>query len=435
MKIYSLFITLFCCFLFQKATCSSSLSREQCIAIALDQNPIGRAAEEGVVAAQENILAARAPYFPNLNFLASYNRFQTHLFFPPVPSPIPGVTISVPSILGPFNDWKFRLSSHYTLYDSGYRKAQLEGAKSQFGEALQEQARTQQEIVLNVSLGFYRLLSELELQEVAVKSLERSNEHVKFARDRYNAGSVPYSDLLRAQVNTSHARQGKVKSESSIRIAQGNLNSYMGLPPQTRFEIIGEKETFQSPSEINIDNAIQKAEENRPEVQAALHRLQGLWQKRRQLQAAYGPKVVAQGYFGRCDADLFPQDPDWSVGVGLEIPLFEGFETRHQIKEVEALWRKQLAEYEQLVIEVKKNTWDAYSGLIEAYESIQTMDAQVKDAEESLRLISERYKTGAAIITDLLDAETAFESNQADLVNAKWNYRAAYQLFLWAQGK
>ncbi len=411
------------------------LNLKQCIDIALDQNPLAKAAEEGVIAAQENVGMAKAPYYPDLRFTASYNRFQTHLFFPPVPSPIPNVTIKVPSILGPFNDWQLHLNSRYTLYDFGLRKATLLKAKCLLGEAVQEEARVQQDISLNVALSFYALLADVELLDVAKKTLQRAEEHVQLALDRYKAGSVPFSDTLRAKVNRSTAKQDKVKAESHLRICQGNLNAAMGLPPQTRYHVHAERDEFNLPNESELEMAIFNAEKCRPEIQAARHRIEALCYQRKQAQAARGPKVLAQGYYGRMDADFFPQDPDWSIGVALEVPLFEGYETRHHVRKVEAEWRQACAEYDRGVLEVQQNVWDAYSLLLEAYESIQSAADQLKDAQESLRLLQERYKVGASILTDLLDAETAYAFSQATYITAKWQYRAAYSQFLWAQGK
>lgn len=431
--IYIFCISLVCYLLPFEA--AQALTLDQCIRIALDQNPLAKAAEEGVVAAHENVGMAQAPYYPDLRFTASYNRFQTHLFFPPVPSPIPNVTIKVPSILGPFNDWQLHINSRYTLYDFGLRKATLLKAKSQFREAVQEEARIQQDITLNVSLAFYGVLADKELLDVSNQTLQRSEEHVHLAQDRYKAGAVPFSDTLRAKVNNSTAKQDKVKAESNLRISQGNLNAYMGLPPQTQYKLQSEREEFTSPKDIDLEIALLNAEKCRPEVQAELHHIEALCHQRKQAQAARGPKVLAQGCYGRMDDDFFPQDPDWSIGIALEVPLFEGYETLHHVKKVEAEWRQAWAEYDRRVIEVKQNVWNAYSGLLEAYESIQTASDQVHDAQESLRLLQERYKAGASILTDLLDAETAYAFSQATDINAKWQYRAAYRLFLWAQGK
>lgn len=414
---------------------SRPLSLDDCISIALDQNPSARAAQEGVNIAQESIGIARAPYYPEFNINASYNRFQTHLFFPPIKPPIPNVTISIPSILGPFNDWHFVVNSRYILYDFGLRRATLLEAKAQSGLAREEEARIQQEIILNVSLAYYGLLADLELLDVARQSLHRSEDHAQLARDRHKAGTAPYSDLLRAQVDTANARQYLVKSESTVRIARGNLNAYMGLPPETSLEIKNEKDEFASPKGIDLCEAMQYAVADRPETNAALHKIVALRNRIDQAKAAFGPKVYAAGAYGRRDDEFWPKDQDWYFGVWFELPLFQGFETTHSVQRAEAQLHQEEAEYDRLVLSVKQDVWKAYSHLLEAYENIQAALAQVKDAKESLRLVDERYKVGSSIITDLLDVETANASSQANLVDARWSYRSAYSLFLWAQGK
>jgi outer membrane protein TolC len=199
--------------------------------------------------------------------------------------------------------------------------------------------------------------------------------------------------------------------------------------------ISSEHEDFILPKEIDLCMALTEAESNRPEMNAALFKITALHNQINQNKAAYGPKIVAQGWYGRCDDDFYPQDPDWSVGVSFELPLFEGYGTRHRVGKAEAELRKAIAEYDNLLLAVKQNVWNAYSNLLESYESIQATMMQVNDAQESLRLIRERYKVGASIVTDLLDVETAFTSSQANLIDAHWRYHSAYRLFLWAQGK
>jgi outer membrane protein TolC len=49
----------------------------------------------------------------------------------------------------------------------------------------------------------------------------------------------------------------------------------------------------------------------------------------------------------------------------------------------------------------------------------------VGDAQESLRLASERYKAGAGTIADLLDSETALARAEATRVGVQWDYQIA----------
>jgi outer membrane protein len=226
-----------------------------------------------------------------------------------------------------------------------------------------------------------------------------------------------------------------VKAESRVRISAGNLNANMGLPPETPILIQKEQEDFAAPYSIDLADTMIVAINERPETNAALHRIQALCHRIQEAKAAYGPKITTHGLYGKIDDVFVPKDPGWYVGVCLEVPLFEGFETKHQVAKAEAELRREQAEYDRLVIAVKQDVWNAYSRLLEAYESIQVAVARVDDANESLRLISERYKAGSSIVTDLLDADTAYVSSQANLVDAHWKYRSAFRYFYWSQGK
>lgn len=64
---------------------SSPLTVETAVRIALDRNPVMRAAAEGVRIAQEAAAEARAPYYPALSVGASYARWETHAFLPEGP--------------------------------------------------------------------------------------------------------------------------------------------------------------------------------------------------------------------------------------------------------------------------------------------------------------------------------------------------------------
>jgi outer membrane protein TolC len=67
--------------------------------------------------------------------------------------------------------------------------------------------------------------------------------------------------------------------------------------------------------------------------------------------------------------------------------------------------------------------------LREAYEAILSTEVQLRDAQESLRLASERYQVGAGTITDLMDSEAALARAEAVRVAALWDYQAARSVF------
>jgi outer membrane protein len=410
----------------QEKDFTQPLTLQECIRIALETNPLPQAAAKGVLAAQEATGEALAPYYPDLGVQTGYARWQQRAFLPNGLS-IPGRTI--PSIIGPTDDWMAKLRTRYTLFDSGERRAQYQSAKARQGVAEEEKARTVQDLILGVHQGFYGLAAALETRQVAEKNLSQTREHLRLAKERKDAGAVPLADVLRVQVEAANSELSLVRADTLVRISKGNLNTVMGLPAEMPIVIAAKGEGIHSPDQINLTIAFEQAIQSRPELKAALKRIEATKGGVELAKSAYGPKVRAEGSYGRRDTELFPRDEEWLAGISIEWPLFTGFYRQHHLARAKAEVSKEEAEAKQLLLKVRQEVWTAHSKLKEAYEALQSTQALVQDAQESMRLAKERYEVGAGTITDLLDAQTALARALATQVEAEWDYYTAKAVF------
>ena len=304
------------------------LSLQDCIKIALETNPLQEAALKGVQTARETVGESRAPYYPELGVQARYARWQQHAFLPSDLT-IPGRAI--PTIIGPTDDWMAGLRVRYTLFDSGERRAQYRSALARQGVAEEEKARITQDLVLGVYQGFYGVAAAMETFTVAEKNLSRANDHLRLAKERNAAGAVSRADVLRVQVETSNAELALVRAESLIQISKGSLNTIMGLAVESPLSLEIEGEEIITPDFRNLSNALDQAIRNRPEIKAAKKRIEALKGGVEAAKSAFGPKVRAEGSYGRRDTDFFPQDEEWLAGVSIEWPLFTGFYRQHHL--------------------------------------------------------------------------------------------------------
>ena len=240
------------------------LTLPDCIRIALEDNPAGRAAAAGVQGAREAVGEAGAPYYPEVGLQTAYHRFQSHAFLPSWVQIPPGA----PTVVGPTDDWQAGLRARYTLYDFGERQAQLQVAKARHGLAQEEQARIRQDIILSVYYGFYGMTSALEAKGVAEQNLDRSRDHLRLTNLRKEAGAVPKADVLRAQVEASNAQLALVRAENLIRLARGNLNLSMGRPVEKPVEVAPSPQTLIRPEQMDLSLYLDRAVQSRPEIRA-----------------------------------------------------------------------------------------------------------------------------------------------------------------------
>ncbi len=402
------------------------LTLPDCIRIALEKNPSNRIASEGVISAKESVGEAGAPYYPELGVQTAYKRWQSHAFLPSGLS-LPGHTI--PTIVGPTDDWMAGLNARYTLFDSGQRQAEYQSALARQGVAEEEKTRIRQDLILSVHQGFYGLAAAMETLDVAGKNLSRTKDHLRLAQERKAAGAVSRADVLRVQVEASNARLELVRAESLVRISKGSLNTIMGLPAEKVLEVDPKTEEIDSPDSIDLLKALDQAVHNRPEIKAALKSIEAQQGGVEAAKSAFGPKVRAEGSYGWRDSNFLPKDEEWLAGITIEWPLFTGYSRKHRLAKAKAEVFKEEADARQLLLKVKQEVLSAHSRLKETYEAVQTNKVLIQDAEESLRLARERYEVGAGTITDLLDAQTALTRAQATRIEAEWDYHTAQAVF------
>lgn len=411
------------------AQAGEALTLETCLEIALDDSPLARAADEGVNIAQGEVSKAEALFYPNIEARAHYNRFQTHAFLPTSP-----LFDNVPTFIGPTNDWQGGIAGKYLLYDNGRSRALLKAANSLHAQAREEAQKILHEIALRVSMAFYSLAAQMEIHNVSLLQLKRAEEHAKLAAERKEVGAIPRSDLLRIEVEVAESRQALAKSENDLRVATGNLNIAMGIPPETPLTIAPESKETRPIADDALEAAIATALTLRSEILAAKQHLHALAQNICANKSALGPKLTAQGCFGYRDIMFPPRDKDWLLGVALEWPLVVGQTAQAGVSQARAQWHKAQAELDQLRLQIRQQVWDAHSRLKAAYENIQTTSARLENARETVRLIEERYKTDAATTSDLLDTQAALSRAEAAFVESQWSYHLSHAIFVWSQG-
>jgi TolC family type I secretion outer membrane protein len=403
-----------------------ALTLDDCLLLAADHQPLLTAAEAGVAAATETVGEARAPYWPQVDLNAGYHRWQRRAFLPSGLT-LPG--LSMPKIIGPLDDWTGGLSSRVTLFDFGERRAGLEAARARLGSAQADAAATRSDVRLSVQSAFYTLAAAQELLDVAERNLARTESHLVLAQARREAGAVPQADVLRVQAEVASAQLQLISARSRARTAAGQLNTAMGRPAEIALAIVPPSLSAPPPAIAGIETAVRQAIASRPELKSEQLRVEAARANINGARAARAPKLRADGSYGWNDTDFLPATKEWQVGLSVDMPVFDADSRVHRLARTKAELAREQAAYDSRVLQVRQEVWAAANELERAWDSIAANETSLRASEESLRVVRERYQTGAALITDLLDTQTALASAEASLAEARWSHltaRAAY---------
>lgn len=401
------------------------MTLEDCVAVALKESPGVKVSELGAEAAGEAALSVKSAYYPSLGLALGYRRIETRIFFPE--SMVEAFSLAasgsaasplITPILGPMSQWSTGLRASYTLFDSGQRRAQARGSDAGRDAVRAVSSAVRQETILLISRAYFGLLSAGEQEGVFRRALARSEDHLKLAQARKEAGTVSKADVLRFQVEVSTAKLRLVAGEGNVRVAQGALNTAMGRAAETPLEVAA------VPPEIGLPSAPEsqlanEAVSRRPEVKAAASSVAAHERAVDAARSAYGPRVSMDASWGRLDALWFPDYRDWSVGITLSWPVFTGFSRQHNLAKAKLDLEGEREAARRTELGVRQEVWEARSRIAEASQSMETATILRDEADESLRVARERYAEGAGTVSDLLDAEAALQRAESTLVQAR----------------
>jgi len=382
------------------------LSLNEAIDIALRQNSAILRSQQDLEAAHGVVVQTRAIVLPKLQATGNYEYNDA----------IETTSIG-PNTFSFQNDqsWNTGLRLVQSVYEGGRMTSALRTAKLTKEQALLQHQAIIADTLLEVRKAYYGTLlaeQQIKVQAASVDLLQRELEDTT---RRYDAGTVPRFDVLRAEVELANARPRLSRARNAWRISKNNVANLLGLniPPHVwediplhltdRLEVV--------PYQIALPAAIAQALERRPEL-GALRNAEALAHESVvNARSGYKPSVqIYGGYSWRNSAfvdDLTEEVRGWNAGAQLNWSIFDGRLTQGRTMEAKAIEQKTAVELDNTSRLIELEVRTAYSSFIEAREVLESSEKVVEQGEEALRLAKSRYEAGTGTQLDVLNAETS----------------------------
>jgi outer membrane protein TolC len=365
-----------------------TLSLSECLRIAMEKNHSRPASQFAVAMAEAQHRQAMAAYWPQvtakggLDEMSSSPNFvypASTMYIPaqsvtipggtavvtipagafgnPVaiqlPVSFPGQTVTTNTQMFPVPAQNVKLMSPLTesvsgdfkwlLFDGGMRKGYSEQALGAVAMAKAEAHRTDLELTENVIRLYYGAVLARQLHKLGQDTLERMEATLTMTEALYKDGSgtVNKTDYLDNKVMVETVRSMVAPLEANEAQAEAALAYTMGLNWKSSVVPKDAAVPFQAYGG-NLDELVTTAYEFNPdwaEIEAGLKAVEG---ERATAASGFFPKIGLKGELHKrwnsYDGGLSTaQNRDgWSVDMGVEIPIFDGFLTREKVAEARA---------------------------------------------------------------------------------------------------
>jgi outer membrane protein TolC len=174
--------------------------------------------------------------------------------------------------------------------------------------------------------------------------------------------------------------------------------------------------------------------DNRREFAVALKAIRSAQQGLEVAKADFRPRVYTLGSIAQVSGAGILNEEVQIGGIHCDIELFEGGRRKAAVRDASAGVRASVARAQLVCDEIAFEINDAYWAIDAARQQITLARTAVRQATETLRLVTNRYRTGDATPTDVVDGETALTRAQQSYYRALYDYLTALARIDYAMG-
>jgi outer membrane protein TolC len=406
----------------QPSWLSRPLSMADALNLGLQQNGNILKGKSDLEAQYGVVVQTRAVAIPKVQLTGNYQATTATEQFPfPNPPPAQDQT------------WNGNIQIVQNIYQGGQISSALRSARLTKEQALLQYQTAVADSLVQVKIAYYDVLSAADQVVVEDASVKLLSHELDDQSRRFQAGTVPRFNVLRAEVELANERPRLIQAKNAHRIARNNLVNQLGfhIPPGVLEDVPVEltDKLDSDPYKIELAAAIGKAFENRSEL-AALRKEQ-LLRKESVIAAksSYKPAVgIFGGYGGRNTSfnnDLGRVVQGVTGGVQMSWSIFDGFLTKGKTQQAEALYAGSKVDVENEMRGIELEVRTDYSNFIEASEILESQKKVQEEGEEALRLATARSEAGTGTQLDVLSAQTSLTQARSTQVQALHDYDVA----------
>lgn len=418
---------------------TAKLSLQETLKFALTNNENIKKAILDEKSAEYKIKETKGSGLPQLNGSGQFTTFPalaTQL--------LPGELAGKPGELIPVQfGTKYNVSGGVSLEQLIFNKSFFVGLQAANTTRELYNLRTQlseEQIIYNVSSAYLQLLQAKEQFSTIDANFKRLEQLEKILNLQYKNDVATKVQVNRVTVNKTNLENQRQTLIATYDQQKNALKFFMGIAMTENFDIADSATILEMAVPAPEDpNAIlaERIDFKLLNTQKALYNL-----NLKNIQARYYPSLSGFGQYTynaqRNEFNFLDATKPWfkavSLGIQLNVPIFDGFQRRNQTRQAQIEVDKVDLDIQMLTRNTHMELLNANTQMQTSLSSIKAQERNVALAQEVYRNTNELYKEGLSPLTDLLDTEVSLREAQTNLNNERLKYQLAQLTYLQAKG-
>ena len=288
-----------------------------------------------------------------------------------------------------------------------------------------EQARSSRiSMVSQVKQAFYSVLLAKEAYNVYKDVYDNAQKNFEDVEKKYKVGKASEFEYLRAKVNVNNAEPEVFSAENTVTLAIWQLKAIMGIDLATELDVEGSLSDYSNELVASLTNDTISFENNTNLLQLKLQD-EMLNRTIKMTKFQYIPTLSAQfSYNYMALGNTF--DMNWNpysmVALSLNIPIFDGFLKRNNIRQYQKtqdILRLNIEDVERNLNIAMENYRNEMNTSVKRYTAAETT---LEMAQKSYDISQKMYEVGKATLVELNDAQLALTQARLTMSQAIFQY-------------
>jgi len=428
------------------------------------------AARAKIVGAQHQVDAAKSAYYPQLTGSVGYSltlasefdnfnlgglvpnygallcpitddagnvfceqRYQD-IYNPPVPEGSDDSGSALP--FGQRNTWRLGVNASQQIYDFGRTKAGVRSASVAVELAKLSEQQIRATAVYAASSAYFGAALAQRSVEISEQSLASAEDTLADAQLKEKNGAIAEFDVVRAEVARDTERNALVRSQSKRDQAFRSLKRLLLIPLDRPIELTT-KLRLDAASGDDADDALGKAlaaaglTANSKRISLIQAELAVTASEQASALAAADrwPTITAVSDFGLVNYQKQPFNGDWAnnwtVGVNVSIPIFDGFRRRALLRKADADLAAARASVVDGARAIELDAAQADDTIAAALQIWQASARTVALAQRAYEIAELRFSQGSSTQLELVDARLQLNRSQLSQASSEHDLRVA----------
>ncbi len=321
---------------------------------------------------------------------------------------------------------------NWTLFD-GFKMFATHDKLNEFVKLGELNIKNQMVItVAGVLKSYYNIVHQKQQIKAVEEQMSINEERVKQADKKLSVGLGAKPELLQAKLDLNAQKAARLKEQTLVVQYKEQLNQLMNVALNTPYDVT---DTILINNNILLPDVMMAAETNNPQLLVTKKNIDINYLTLKERKADRFPIVSFNSAYNYSKTDnkavvnpftpLFNRNNGFNYGIGVTIPVLNGFNTKRLIQQTQLDIDYLKLFYQNQKSQIELGITNAFKDYELQKQALALEEENILLAKENVMISLERYRLGISTYLELRETQKSLEDGYNRLLLARYNTKLA----------